>query len=72
MAVAGVPRVTVMTDARAGAAHFVTDDAMNCLSRYVAVCGAQVLPASLTAPLGPSCPQCASWAVVCQRGLLSG
>lgn len=42
-------------------AHLVTDDAMAAgrpAGRYVAVCGTEVLPASLTVPESRRCPAC--------------
>lgn len=56
------PRLVALTDARTGTAHLVTDDAMvagrRAGGRYSAVCGIEVLPASLTAPERRSCPGC--------------
>lgn len=55
-------RVMVMTDARTGTGHRVTDHAFaagrRAGGRYVAVCGLPVLPASLTAPARGHCPRC--------------
>jgi hypothetical protein len=65
-------RVIVITDARAGTAHLVADEAIDALGRYIAVCGMAVLPASLSAPIGRSCRGCTGWVFAWQRGLLSG
>lgn len=57
-------RLVALTDARTGAAHLLTDEAMaagrRAGGRYAAECGAEVLPASLTAPEHRSCPDCAA------------
>jgi hypothetical protein len=37
-----------------------------------AVCGIEVLPASLTVPGRRSCPGCVRWIAACQQGLLDG
>ena len=61
------PRLFALTDARTGEAHLVTDEAMVAGrrdgGRYVATCGVEVLPASLTAPDRRSCLDCAARAV---------
>lgn len=47
-----------------GIAHLVTEDAMivgRCHGRYVACCGAEILPASLTEPERGYCRACARW-----------
>jgi hypothetical protein len=54
----------VMTDARTGVAHLVTDDAAAAgrrAGRYRAMCGADVLAASLTTPESGYCRSCAHW-----------
>jgi len=52
-------RLTGVTDAGTLVEHLVTGSATSDgRGRYVAVCGARVLPASLTAPDG-FCPLCA-------------
>lgn len=57
-------RLVALADARTGEAHLVTDEAMVAGrrdgGRYVAACGVEVLPASLTAPDRRSCLDCAS------------
>lgn len=57
-------RLVALTDVRTGAAHLVTDEAMvagrRAGGRYIAVCGVDVLPASLTAPERRSCHHCAA------------
>lgn len=56
--------VVTMTDARHGARHYLTDDAASAgrgTGRYIAVCGAEILAASISAPDGRACPWCASW-----------
>lgn len=62
-----VPRLVALTDVHTGAAHLVTDEAMAAGRRdgghYAAVCGVDVLPASLTAPERRCCPDCAAVAV---------
>jgi len=59
-------KVIVMTDGRTNLTHYITDQAARRGraqgGRYVACCGAVVLPASLTAPDGAGCRACASWA----------
>lgn len=53
------PRAVTLTEAGTGAAHLVTDEAMTAglrSGRYPTVCGAQVLPASLTVPASGRCP----------------
>jgi hypothetical protein len=51
-----------MTDATTGTAHLVTDESVAAGHRaggiYVAVCGAQVLAASLTMPERDQCQSC--------------
>ena len=58
------PRPIAMTDATTGTAHRVTDESVaagRCAGgRYVAVCGALVLAASLTMPECDQCPSCQS------------
>ena len=58
--------VTVMTDGRTRYAYYITDAAVAAgrlgAGRYEAVCGAVVLPASLTTPDIAGCLLCASWA----------
>lgn len=50
------------SDGPTGIAHSVTEEAFaagrRAGGRYVAVCGAQVCPASLTAPVRYHCPAC--------------
>ncbi len=57
------PRAIAMTDAATSAAHLVTDKSVAATRRagslYVAVCGAQVLAASLTTPERGQCQSCA-------------
>jgi hypothetical protein len=59
-------RPIVMTDATTGTAHLVTDESVaagrRAGGRYVAVCGAQVLAASLTMPERDQCQSCQSCA----------
>lgn len=59
------PHVIPMVDARTRSAHLVTDDAVAAgradAGRYVAVCGAVVLAASLTTPEASYCASCAYW-----------
>lgn len=53
-----------VVDARTGEAHQVTADSLDSgrvTGRYVAVCGAEVLTAILTAPLTRYCHFCAEW-----------
>jgi hypothetical protein len=58
------PRPLAMTDATTGTAHLVTDESVaagrRAGGRYVAVCGAQVLAASLTMPERDQCQSCQS------------
>ena len=58
------PRPIAMTDATTGIAHRVTDESVaagrRAGGRYVAVCGAQVLAASLTMPERDQCQSCQS------------
>lgn len=73
--VSAVHRVIRVVDAFADTAHLVTVEAMEagrCTERrrYAALCGAEVIPASLTAPGRRSCPACARWITACQRELL--
>ena len=61
--VATTPECTIgFTDRATGIAHRVTADAitagLRAGGRYVALCGAQVLPASLSAPARYHCPAC--------------
>jgi hypothetical protein len=55
-------RVVEMVDARTLTAHLLTDAALAAgrhgEGRYVALCGADVLPASLTAPERAYCTSC--------------
>jgi hypothetical protein len=57
-------RPIAMTDATTGTAHLVTDESVaagrRADGRYVAVCGAQVLAASLTMPERGQCQSCQS------------
>ncbi|MGH3977019.1 MAG: hypothetical protein ACRDS9_27425 [Pseudonocardiaceae bacterium] len=75
VAVSAPPRVITITD-RKGIAHLVTDATIEAAGptagRYAAVCGATVLPGSLSAPIGRSCQGCAGWIFAWQRGLLRG
>lgn len=56
------PRPIAMTDATTGTEHRVTDESVaahrRADRRYVAVCGAQVLAASLTMPERDQCQSC--------------
>jgi hypothetical protein len=55
--------VFAVTD-NAGVEHLVTEEAMAAgrpIGRYVAVCGAPVLAASLTTPECSSCRACRHW-----------
>ncbi|MGH4016606.1 MAG: hypothetical protein ACRDSL_22275 [Pseudonocardiaceae bacterium] len=57
--------VVEMVDAQTGRAHLVRDDAVLAgrrAGRYVAVCGAAVLAASLTVPTEKYCRSCLEWA----------
>ena len=69
------PRVVTVTD-RTGTAHLVTDEALRAAypgaGRYAAVCGAAVLPGSLSAPIDHWCRGCTGWVFAWQRGLLRG
>jgi hypothetical protein len=50
-----------IVDARTSMEHLVTDESVAAhrhAGRYLAVCGAQVLAASLTAPQRSRCPAC--------------
>ena len=55
-------RATEVVDARTLTAHFLTDDAFAAGSRpkgrYIALCGQEVLPASLVEPGRGRCPSC--------------
>jgi hypothetical protein len=59
------PPVIAMTDARTYRAHLVDDAAFAAgradAGRYVTVCGAVVLAASLTTPETSYCASCAYW-----------
>lgn len=64
-AVTGTGHVFALVDARTDSTHLVRDDAVvagRLVGRYVAVCGAVVLAASLTAPGDKDCRSCADWA----------
>jgi hypothetical protein len=53
--------LTGMVDAETSVEHLITDEsavAHRHAGRYLAVCGAQVLAASLTAPQRSRCPAC--------------
>ena len=55
------PLVFAVTDARVGTGHLVTQDAMAAgrrAGRYVALCGGEVLAASLTAGESGHCRSC--------------
>jgi hypothetical protein len=58
------PRSIAMVDATTGTEHRVTDESVaagrRAGGRYVAVCGAQVLAASLTMPERDQCQSCQS------------
>lgn len=57
--------VVALVDARTGRTHLVRDDALVAgrgAGRYVAVCEAVVLAASLTAPGDKYCKLCTAWA----------
>jgi hypothetical protein len=57
-----MPPVFAVTDARTGSAHLVTEDGMAAGRRaghYPAVCGVEVLAASLPPPESGYCPSCA-------------
>jgi hypothetical protein len=50
-----------IVDARTSTEHLITDESVAAhrhVGRYLAVCGAQVLAASLTAPQRSRCPVC--------------
>jgi hypothetical protein len=50
-----------IVDARTSMEHLITDESVAAhrhAGRYLAVCGAQVLAASLTAPQRSRCPAC--------------
>jgi hypothetical protein len=50
-----------IVDARTSMEHLITDESVTAhhpAGRYLAVCGAQVLAASLTAPQRSRCPVC--------------
>lgn len=58
-------RVVAMTDTRTMVAHLVADDAAAAgrhTGRYVGVCGAVVLPGSLTEDASRYCRSCQDWA----------
>lgn len=62
MTAPAVPVIAV-TDV-GGTAHLVTDDAMAAgrrAGRYVAVCGSEVIAASLTTPESRHCRACRQW-----------
>ena len=63
LALADRPRMMVMADAQTHCAHLVTDDAAVAGradgGRYLALCGAVVLAASLTMPETSYCALCA-------------
>jgi hypothetical protein len=64
--VATAPRRTIeLVASGTETAHRVTDEAFaagrHAGGRYVTVCGAEVLPASLTAPPRRYCPACEWW-----------
>lgn len=64
-AVAETRHVVALVDARTGRTHLVRDDAVVAgrgAGRYVAVCEAVVLAASLTTPADTYCRRCADWA----------
>jgi hypothetical protein len=56
------PRTVEMVDARTLQAHFLTDEALDAgrrgAGRYVALCGRDVLPASLTVAQARYCTGC--------------
>lgn len=54
----------VLTEARTGLAHLVTEDSMilgRHLGRYVTCCGREVLASSLAAPESGPCRPCRRW-----------
>lgn len=59
------PMAIEMTDGYTNVTHQVTDEAMaegrRAGGRYRAICGAQVLSASLATPVQRHCPRCAMW-----------
>lgn len=60
-----MPPVFAVTDARTGSAHLVTEDAMAAgrrTGRYSAVCGVEVLAASMITPESGYCSSCTRWA----------
>jgi hypothetical protein len=75
LAVSAPAQVVTITDWM-GTAHLVTDEAMNpgdqSTGWYAAVCGVEVLAASLSAPIGRSCRGCASWIFAWRWGLVGG
>jgi hypothetical protein len=75
LAVSAPAQLVTITDWM-GTAHLVTDQAMKPGDQgtgwYAAVCGVEVLAASLSAPIGRSCRGCASWIFAWRRGLVSG
>lgn len=59
------PHAVELIDAETGTTHLVSDEEVDSgrhAGRYVAVCGAVVLAASLTAPAKKYCRSCAQWA----------
>ena len=57
--------VVAMTDTRTVVAHLVTDEAVAAgrqAGRYIGVCGAVVLPGSLTEGTDRCCRFCRDWA----------
>ncbi|HET9257979.1 MAG TPA: hypothetical protein VFO16_22640 [Pseudonocardiaceae bacterium] len=70
-------RLITVTDAQEGTAHLVTIEAMEAghrtaERRYAAVCGTDVLPASLTTSERRPCTGCRRWFAAHQRGPLGG
>lgn len=67
-------RAIEVVDARTLTAHFLTDDALAAgrlpKGRYIALCGQEVLPASLTESGHSRCPSCVS--IPSQRSTLDG
>lgn len=57
-------RAIEVVDARTRTVHFLTDDALAAgrrpKGRYIALCGQDVLPASLAEPGASRCPSCVS------------
>jgi len=57
----GKVHLTVVTDARSGTAHLVTEEAMAAgrpTGRYVGLCDGEVIAASLTTPARGYCRRC--------------